>query len=135
MTLGEQYYHWHPRYYRARRAVLPWGRGCKKLHPPLLPHRSGTRPGSRGTTAPRGGTTVKSRGTTARTCGTTASTAVVVSLSHNKDNEGQLQSARKGGASVRVIPPYLSDADPLLIVRLSYDSTPPKRNVEQRRLH
>ena len=37
--------------------VLPrWtsgrGRGCKKLHPPLLPHRSGTRPGSRGTTAP-----------------------------------------------------------------------------------
>ena len=28
------------------------GRGCKKLHPPLLPHRSGTRPGSRGTTAP-----------------------------------------------------------------------------------
>ena len=30
------------------------GRGCKKLHPPLLPHRSGTRPGSRGTTAPEG---------------------------------------------------------------------------------
>ena len=32
------------RYYRG------W-RGCKKLHPPLLPHQSGTRPGSRGTTA------------------------------------------------------------------------------------
>ena len=34
------------RYYRG-------GRGCKKLHPPLLPYRSGTRPGSRGTTAPK----------------------------------------------------------------------------------
>ena len=33
------------RYYRG-------GRGCKKLHPPLLPHQSGTRPGSRGTTTP-----------------------------------------------------------------------------------
>ena len=35
------------RYYRG-------GRGCKKLHPPLLPHRSGTRPGCRGTTTPKG---------------------------------------------------------------------------------
>ena len=83
------------RYYRG------W-RGCKKLHPPLLPHRSGTRPGSRGTTAPRGGTTVKRRGTTACTCGTTASTAVVARFPHNQDNEGQLQSAGKGGTSVRV---------------------------------
>ena len=33
------------RYYRG------W-RGCKKLHPPLLPHRSGTRPECGGTTAP-----------------------------------------------------------------------------------
>ena len=33
------------RYYRGRR-------GCKKLHPPLLPHRSGTRPECGGTTAP-----------------------------------------------------------------------------------
>ena len=32
------------RYYRE------W-RGCKKLHPPLLPYRSGTRPGSHGTKA------------------------------------------------------------------------------------
>ena len=30
--------------------------------------------------------------------------------------------------------PNLSSADPLLIVRLSYDSDPPKRNVEKRRL-
>ena len=68
------------RYYRG-------GRGCKKLHPPLLPHRSGTRPGSRGTSAPRGGTTVMRRGTTACTCGTTASTVVVASFSHNQDND------------------------------------------------
>ena len=40
------------RYYRARGAVLPWRRGCKKLHPPLLPRRSGTWPGGHGTTAP-----------------------------------------------------------------------------------
>ena len=40
------------RYYRARCAVLPWGRGCKKLHPPLLPYRSSTRPGSHGTKTP-----------------------------------------------------------------------------------
>ena len=39
-ALDERYYH--------------GGRGCKKLHPPLLPHRSGTRLGSRGTTAPEG---------------------------------------------------------------------------------
>ena len=30
--------------------------------------------------------------------------------------------------------PNLSNADPLLIVRLSYDSNPPKRNVEKHRL-
>ena len=36
----------------------------------------------------RGGTTVTCRGTTACTCGTTASTAVVVSFSHNNDNDG-----------------------------------------------
>ena len=34
------------RYYRG------W-RGCKKLHPPLLPYRSGTRPGSHGFKAPK----------------------------------------------------------------------------------
>ena len=33
------------RYYRG------W-RGCKKLHPPLLPHWTGTRPGCCGTIAP-----------------------------------------------------------------------------------
>ena len=36
----------------------------------------------------RGGTTVTCRGTTACTCGTTVSTAVVVSFSHNNDNDG-----------------------------------------------
>ena len=30
--------------------------------------------------------------------------------------------------------PNLSNADPLLIVWLSYDSNPPKRNVDKRRL-
>ena len=35
------------RYYRG-------GRGCKKLHLPLLPHWSGTRPRSHGTTALEG---------------------------------------------------------------------------------
>lgn len=50
----------------------------------------------------RGGTTVTPSGTTACTCGTTASTAVVAKFSHNQDNEGQLQSARKGGTSVCV---------------------------------
>ena len=71
------------RYYRG------W-RGCKKLHPPLLPYRSGTRPGSRGTT-------MNHSGTTAGTCGTTASTSVVVRFQHNQDNEGKLQSAGKVG--------------------------------------
>ena len=39
-ALDERYYH--------------GGRGRKKLHPPLLPHWSGTRPRYRGTTAPEG---------------------------------------------------------------------------------
>ena len=41
-------------------------------------------------------------GTTACACGTTASTAVVVRFLYNQDNEGKLQSAGKGGTSVRV---------------------------------
>ena len=70
-TLDEQYYR--------------GGRGCKKLHPPLLPHQSGTRPGCRGTTAqeeetgkgatkhePWDGSTVGDSGTTAGLGGTTA---------------------------------------------------------------
>ena len=48
------------------------------------------------------GTTVTHSGTTACTCGTTTSTAVVVRFPHNQDNEWQLQSAGKGGTSVRV---------------------------------
>ena len=48
------------------------------------------------------------------------------------------KSQGKGGAKRTdlyvIFHPNLSNADPLLIVRLSYDSNPPKRNIEKRRL-
>src|SRR4051812_24096535 len=39
-------------YYRARSVILPRRRGCKKLHPPLLPQSSGTWHGGHSTTTP-----------------------------------------------------------------------------------
>ena len=57
LQLEERYYRvaaepGRARYYCAQGAVLPRRRGCKKLHPPLLPQCSGTWPGGHGTTAP-----------------------------------------------------------------------------------
>ena len=48
------------------------------------------------------------------------------------ENLGCSKGKRKGGARDDVYvmnPPNLSKADPLLIVRLPYDSIPPKRNA------
>ena len=57
LQLEERYYRvaaepGRARYYHAQGAVLPQRRGCKKLHPPLLPQCSGTWPRGHGTTAP-----------------------------------------------------------------------------------
>ena len=94
------------------------------------------------------GTTVLEPGTTAGSCGSTAQrSSTTASLrkatrspSFRRDKVRQRntpRSSRKGGAKGNVyvrFHPNLSKADPLLIVRLSYDSTPPHRIVEKRHL-
>ena len=67
-------------------------------------YRTGAAQGLRAAVLPlqKGGTIVTPSGTTACACGTTASTSVVVRFLYNQDNEGKLQSAGKGGTSVRV---------------------------------
>ena len=101
--------------------------------------RSGTTVGPCSTTAPAGGTTARSCGTTALMSSTTAlpSSADKSYNCIDKENLGCSKGKRKGGARDDVYvmnPPNLSNADPLLIVRLPYDSIPPKRNKEKHRL-
>ena len=91
------------------------------------------------------GTTVTEPGTTAGSCGSTAQrSSTTASLrratrspSFRRDKvrwRNTPKSQRKGGAKGDVyvrFHPNLSKADPLLIVRLSYDSTPPNQTVEK----
>ena len=144
-----------PRYYRATARYYRGERGCKKLHPRLPPLEqrcqtrargttalmSGTTVGAYGTTVPEPGTTAGSCGSTAQKSSTTASLRRArLRPSFRRDKvrrRNTPRSSRKGGAKGNVyvrFHPNLSKADPLLIVRLSYDSTPPNRTVEKRRL-
>ena len=126
------------RYYRV-------GRGCKKLHPPLLPRGSGTSLMGHGSAAPgeryyHGHLRYyRAAARYYRWClryyRSPGSSTTASHHSSQKQGWRKLQGARERRGLGRnvyvVIPPNLSDADPLLIVRLSYDSNPPKRNVEK----
>ena len=105
----------------------------------LLLRRSGTTMEARGTTVPEPGTIAGSCGSTAQKSSTTASLRRATRRpSFRRDKVRQrntLRSSRKGGVEGNVyvrFHPNLSKMDPLSIVRLSYDSTPPYRTVEKR---
>ena len=92
--------------------------------------------GAYGTTVPEPGTTAGSCGSTAQKSSTTASLRRArLRPSFRRDTvrrRNTPRSSSKGGAEGNVyvrFHPKLSKADPLLIVRLSYHSNPPKRNV------
>ena len=83
-----------------------------------------------GTTAPLRGTTVDAHGTTVNP-GAVLPEPQKQSVNYGRKTEEAPRKEGIKGDMYVMIPPKPFQRGPLLIVRLSYDSNPPKRNVEK----